>query len=53
MHTHYCFCCGDYSGLPDRVYCDWCLTFFGEHGRLPCRGDRQRTVIERLFAELE
>ena len=52
MPENYCFNCRHWSVLPDRVYCGWCLQFFGYHGRLPRAGERNLTAVERLFAEM-
>lgn len=50
---NWCHNCHYHRDLKDGVHCAWCLDFFYEHGRLPVQGDRERTVMERLWAEVD
>lgn len=35
----YCFNCGHHELLPDGTFCDWCLNFFRDHGRMSVPAD--------------
>lgn len=50
---NWCHNCRYHRELRDGVHCGWCLDFFYEHGRLPLKGDRERTALEKLWAEVD
>jgi hypothetical protein len=51
--AHYCVNCCYHRELPDGAHCRWCLDFFYDNSRLPRRGDRLPSTVERLWAELD
>lgn len=53
MAAHYCHCCRYHRELRDGVHCGWCLDFFYAHGRMPRKGDREPTALEKLWAQVD